>query len=355
MGLCRIAAQLPEQVSHDRFPRQPAGHHARHSARKFAWKIGTACLLALYSALTPLSLSAEEPLHILIPAGPGGGLDSTARALGRALQDSGARSPVSFENMIGGGGGRALAHFVEAADRQQNTLLINSTPLLVRSLQGLFPQSFRDTVPLAGLIGEYSVFAVRTDSAITDWSTLIETLQSTPGRITLGGGSVRGSMDHIAIALAARAAGINARALRYLPYDGGGKAILALLGGEIDVLSTGLGETLGYIASNDVRLLAVTAPVRSLLANDVPTLTELGTPLVFANWRGLFAAPGAPPEDLDGYEASVQQALASPAWTEAVARYGWTEMPLDRSAFLAFLEQQEQELKTALVDLGFVH
>ena len=109
--------------------------------------------------------------------------------------------------MIGGGGGRALAHFVEAAERQQNTLLINSTPLIVRSLQGLFPQSYRDIVPIAGLIGEYSVFAVRSDAAIADWPALITALQSAPRRYTLGGGSVRGSMDHIAIALAAGAAG----------------------------------------------------------------------------------------------------------------------------------------------------
>ena len=69
---------------------------------------------------------AAERLHLVIPAGPGGGLDATARALGNALTESQLMQGVSFENRTGGGGGKAMAYFVNSGDSLENTLLVNS-------------------------------------------------------------------------------------------------------------------------------------------------------------------------------------------------------------------------------------
>jgi putative tricarboxylic transport membrane protein len=156
------------------------------------------------------------------------------------------------------------------------------------------------------------------------------------------------------MALAAEAAGVDARSLRYLPYDGGGKAMLALLGGEIAVLCTGLGETAGYVASGDVRVLAVAAPERSGLLPDAPTLTELGAPVVFANWRGLFAAPGTPAELALGEQAQIRAARQRPEWQRSLERYGWADLDLEGDAFQSFLAAQESELKRVLTGLGFI-
>jgi len=295
-----------------------------------------------------------EGVHFLIPAGPGGGLDSTARALGRVLTEENLAKPVSYENMSGGGGGRAMSHFIETAPRQKRTLLVNSTPLLVRSLQGLFPQSHRDLVAIAGLIAEASVLAVRADSDIVDLAALIASLSSAPRRYTVGGGSVRGSFDHIAAALILQAAGVPPRGVRYLPYDGGGKAMLALLGGEVDVLSTGLGEVLSYVASGDVRILAIAADRRNPMLPDAPTLTELGYPVVFSNWRGLFAAPGASAASRDRLIQLVRSATASEAWRQALTRYGWQSQLLLGEDFRQYLNAQEAQLASVMRDLGFL-
>ena len=311
-------------------------------------------LLAALAFAPFCQLGAAERLHLLIPAGPGGGLDTTARALGDALRAADVRSPVSYENMTGGGGGRAMAHFIETADRQQDTLLINSTPLIIRSLQGLFPHDHRDVVPIAGLVGEYGAFVVRADSAIDSWTALIEALKADPRSINIGGGSVRGSLDHIVLALALEAAGIDPRRVRYLPYDAGGKAMLALLGGEVEVLSTGIGEALGYTQAGEVRILATTAPERMGQLPDAPTLTELGAPLVFANWRGLFAAPGNPPVQAERLQAEIQAALATPEWQASLDRYGWTPLGLSGAAFGTYLDDQAELLASTLKALGFI-
>ncbi|MBT4160177.1 MAG: tripartite tricarboxylate transporter substrate binding protein, partial [Gammaproteobacteria bacterium] len=133
-------------------------------------------LLLILFCLSPLICGAEpvlmDKVHFLIPAGPGGGWDGTARGVGEALVKSGLVTDVRFENLSGGGGGRAIAKLIETASRQQHTLLISSTPIVVRSLQGIFPQSFRDLEVIASVIADYTAIAVRKDSPIATFGDL---------------------------------------------------------------------------------------------------------------------------------------------------------------------------------------
>lgn len=293
-------------------------------------------------------------MHIVIPAGPGGGLDGTARETGRALVELGLVEQVSFENVSGGGGGRAMAYFLENAERFDLPVLVNSTPLVLRSLQGLFPFGFRDLTPVAALIGDHGVFVVRADSAIDRWDTVVETLKHNPGRMLIGGGSVRGSLDHVVLALALEAAGLPVRAGRYVPYDGGGKAMLALLGGEVELLSTGLGESMAFLASGEARALAVTSATRIPALPDVPTLKELGYPVVFANWRGFFGSPTMPPEVRQQLADRLGAMRASPYWKKVLEKRGWASLEIDVDVFTAYLESQETQLAGIMRNLGFL-
>ena len=297
--------------------------------------------------------TVAERMHIVIPAGPGGGLDGTARETGRALIELGLLEQVSFENVSGGGGGRAMAHFLENAERFDLPVLVNSTPLVLRSLQGLFPFGFRDLTPVAALIGDHGVFVVRADSDIGGWGAVVEALEQAPGRMVIGGGSVRGSLDHVVLALALEAAGLPVRAARYVPYDGGGKAMLALLGGEVELLSTGLGESIPFLAAGEARVLAVTSAVRIPALPDAPTLTELGYPVVFANWRGLFGSPTMPPEVRRKLVDQLGAMRASAHWQDVLEKRGWTSLEIDADAFSAYLEAQEAQLAATMRNLGF--
>lgn len=298
--------------------------------------------------------SAGERLHLVIPAGPGGGLDGIARELGRALVELDLIEQTSFENVSGGGGGRAMAHFLDNSARFDMPLLVNSTPLLVRSLQGLFPYSFRDLTPVAALVADPGVFVARASAGPADWSALLARLRESPGSITFGGGSVRGSLDHIVLALALEAAGVDPKQVRYLPYDGGGKAMLALLGGEVDVLSTGLGETVAAIDAGQARPLAVTAAERVAAIADTPTFTELGFELVFANWRGLFGPPDLTAEAMASHLERLRRLRGSETWQAVLQRRGWEPLAADGAAFTAFLESQQRQLAQTLRQLGFV-
>ena len=307
--------------------------------------VGAACWHAATQA---------DELHLLIPAGPGGGLDGTARAVGQVLRSEGLVDRVSYENMTGGGGGRAMSYFIETAARQHDSLIVNSTPLVIRSLQGLFPHSHHDLTPIAALIGDYGAFVVRADSPLQDWQDVARRLGENPRSLIVGGGSVRGSLDHIVLAMALGAAGIDPRQVRYLPYDGGGKAMLALLGGEVDVLSSGFGETMPFLTSGDVRVLAVTAGQRLAAHPGIPTLVDEGIAVTLTNWRGVFGPPGLSPQETLAQIARIESMVRTDAWRETLARNGWVDLYTPGAQFTAYLDAQEAQLQQTLSDLGFL-
>ena len=299
---------------------------------------------------------AKKPdqLHFLIPGGAGGGWDGTARGTGEALTKSGLLKSASFENMSGGGGGKAIAHLIETANRQHGTLMVNSTPIVIRSLQGVFPQSFRDLTPVAAVIGDYAAFVVPTGSKYTNFTQLVDDFMADAKSVKVAGGSVRGSMDHLVAAMAFKAAGGDARQVRYVPYDAGGKAMAGLLSGETQVLSTGLGEALDMQKAGQVRILAVTADDRLAEASDVPTLKELGMEVTFVNWRGFFGAPGLPEATAKAYATMFEEMYTTAEWEDVRARNGWVNIYKPRAEFVSFLEDQEKVVGDLMRELGFL-
>ncbi|MEA1911629.1 MAG: tripartite tricarboxylate transporter substrate-binding protein [Spirochaetota bacterium] len=300
------------------------------------------------------STDVSEKIHFLIPGGAGGGWDGTARGTGEALTKSGLIKTASYENLSGGGGGKAIAHLIETAERQHGTLMVNSTPIVVRSLTKVFPYSFRDLTPIASVIADFAAFVVPADSPIKDWNQVVKAIVNDPASIRVAGGSVRGDLDHIAVAMAFKAAGVNPVELMYIPYDAGGKALAGLLSGETEILSTGLGEVLGMAKSGQVRILAITAEERMKDLPDVPTLVELGYDVTFANWRGFFGAPDLPGDTASAYAELLKKMYDTPEWETVRSRNGWANLYKAGPDFYSFLENQEDIIGGLMRELGFL-
>ena len=295
-----------------------------------------------------------DSIHFLIPGGAGGGWDGTARGTGEALTKAGIVGKASFENMSGGGGGKAIAHLIETAKKQQSTLMVNSTPIVIRSLQKVFPQSFRDLTPIAGTIGDYAAFVVNTDSDIGSLGDLISRYKADPKSVAIGGGSVAGGMDHIVAALVMKSAGAKPTAVKYIPYDAGGKAMAGLLSKEIQALSTGFGEAAELAKQGQVRILCVTSAERLGDAPDVPTCKEEGADAQFVNWRGFFGAPGLSDEKKQAFVAALEKMYATPEWETVRSRNGWVNIFNPDDKFVAFLEDQEKVIGDLMKELGFL-
>ena len=320
----------------------------------------TGCAITAAAAVLSLGTPAMaedtmvDSIHFLIPGGPGGGWDGTARGTGEALVNSGLVGTATYENMSGGGSGVAIAYLIENAESQHGTLMVNSTPIVIRSLTGVFPQSFRDLTLVAGTIGDYAALVVNADSSIQSMDGLLETFNADPNGTAVGGGSVPGGMDHLVAAMAMQAAGEDPLALNYIPYDAGGAAMAGLLSGEIQALSTGFSEAVALADAGEVRIIGVTSDERVDAYPDAPTMMEQGIDMTFINWRGFFAAPGLPDDRVQAYRDTLAAMYDTPEWETVRARNGWVNIHNSGDDFEAFLEQQEQELGDLMRTLGFI-
>ena len=310
-------------------------------------------LISLFTLLC-LSNTALAKDHFLIPGGPGGGWDTTARGIGEALMKSGLSDNASFQNMSGGGGGRAIAYLIEIGDRQGDMLMVNSTPIVIRALTGQVPYSYRDVKPIASIIADYGAFIVRDDSPLKTWDDAVAELRKNVRSLTIAGGSARGSMDHLVAALAVNAAGLEGSRIRYIPYDAGGQAKAGLLSGEVQMLSTGLSEALEIAESGQARILAITAPDTIPAYPELPTLKSLGYDTSFVNWRGLFAYPDVSDEKVQEYIDLYSKLLKTPEWAAVRDRNGWMDLFRTTDDFEADLRAQEAQLKELMTELGFI-
>ncbi|KPB01449.1 tripartite tricarboxylate transporter substrate binding protein [Ahrensia marina] len=312
-----------------------------------------AVLFGAHTALQAAGHQVVEEIKFLVPGGAGGGWDGTARGTGEALTKAGLVGAASYENMSGGGGGKAIAHIIETKD--ESTLMVNSTPIVIRSLTGVFPQSFRDLTPIAGTIGDYGAIVVNKDSDIQDLAGLVAAYEADPSKVAVGGGSVAGGMDHLIAALVMKNAGADPTKVKYIPYDAGGKAMAGLLSGEIRGLATGFGEAVALARQDEVRILCVTSTERNDAMSEVPTCDEAGSKgTEFVNWRGFFGAPGMSEEKKATYIEAFEKMYDTPEWATVRDRNGWVDIYNPDADFVKFLEAQEEQIGSLMKELGFL-
>lgn len=182
--------------------------------------------ISMTMGVAPLPSQAAsdiDSIHFLIPGGAGGGWDGTALGTGEALTKSGIVKSASYENMSGGGGGKTIGFLIENAASNHGTLMVNSTPIVIRSLVGCFPHNFRDLTMIAGTIGDYGAIITGKNSPYKNFTDLVSAYNRNPRKISVDGGSVPGGMDHLVAAMAFQGVGADPSKVKYIPYDAGGK------------------------------------------------------------------------------------------------------------------------------------
>ena len=307
--------------------------------------------LAAVGAL-PMSASANANLKMMIPANPGGGWDSTGRALGRALQDAGVAASVNFDNKGGAAGAIGLAQFVNANKGDPNALMVMGAVMLGGIITGKPPVSLSQATPLARLTSEYNVFVLPASSPLKTMKDVIEQLKKDPGSVKWGGGS-RGATEHIAAAMIAREVGVDPSKISYVAFRGGGEATAAILGGNVTIGGSGYSEFAEYITTGKMRAIGVTSEKR-LKGIDVPTLKEQGVNVVIGNWRGVYGANGITAEQRKALTDMVVKATKTKAWGEALEKNGWTPALLAGADFEKFVDDEFASLRAVMAKSGMI-
>ncbi|MCD6396803.1 MAG: tripartite tricarboxylate transporter substrate binding protein [Spirochaetaceae bacterium] len=295
-------------------------------------------------------------LDFVAPGGAGGGWDLTIRTTAKVLKDTGlVKVSMPVRNNPGAGGSVHLTSLQEVKGTAR-TITVYSPPLILTNLNGTTEYSYKDVTPLARLIADYAVYVVAADSPYKTMDDVMTALKNDIKSVKIGGNSSVGSMDHIQFLIMAKAVGIkNLKEIDYVSFDESGSA--QVLGGHIDLFSTGLSEVLGLIESGDLRALAQSADHRvgEGIVGEIPTCMEEGIDATFVNWRGIFGPPEMPEYAVTYWRDIFAKMVKTDEWKAARKTNGWDDAYLDGPDFGTFLGQVNEEYKGVLSDIGMLN
>ena len=304
------------------------------------------------AGLLPLAARANANLKMMIPANPGGGWDTTGRALGKALQDAGVAATVTYDNKGGAAGALGLAQFINASKGDPNALMVMGAVMVGGIITAKPAVNLSQVTPVARLTSEYNVFVLPASSPLKTMKDVVEQLKKDPGSVKWGGGS-RGSTEHIAAAMIAREVGVDPAKINYVAFRGGGEATAAILGGNVTIGGSGYSEFAEYITTGKMRAIGVTSDKR-IKGIDVPTLKEQGLNVVIGNWRGVYGAAGITAEQRKALTDMIVKATKSKAWAEALDKNGWTPALLTGAEFDRFVDDEFASLRAVMAKSGMI-
>src|SRR5688500_20043516 len=288
-----------------------------------------------------------KPVTMIVPFPPGGVADIVGRPLAASMEKT-LRQPVVVTNRTGAAGAVGMT---EDAMRPPHGYLILTT----LSSFSIFPVSdplngkaapyeIKDFAPIALLTADPTVLVVRADSPYKTIQDFIAAAKANPNKINYSSSGVYGTL-HVAMEMFANAAGIK---LFHVPYQGGGPALTALLGGQVEALASGPGPAAAQMKGGKVRALASWSTERLPLLPEIPTFKELGYDAEFYIWSGVFAPAATPTPVLDRLRAVVRDAANSPDFKSTMEKVQTPVSYLDAPAFRTYWERDAARLKVAL-------
>jgi tripartite-type tricarboxylate transporter receptor subunit TctC len=314
--------------------------------------IGTAA-----SARAPGPAFAQETFPsraiTIVNAFPPGGLnDIVTRPLATAMEPV-LKQPVVVETKAGAAG-QVGAQVVASAKPDGYTLLSHNTGLSgyaeVDKLFGRPPKTTRSHfIPLARLVADPVVLLVNEQQPYKTLKEFIDGAKAQPDTLVFSSGGLYGA-SHLPLAYLEKATG--PLRLRHLPTNGGGPAIMAILGNNAQVTTQTVSATLPHIRAGKLRPLANFAAARSKVLPDVPTLKELGFDVEYYLWVGIFAPKDTPPAVVTTLRAAIGKAAQSEAFTSALANAGQELAYLDGPDFQKFWDVDGKRTDEAVISIG---
>jgi putative tricarboxylic transport membrane protein len=294
----------------------------------------------------------DKPIEMVVAGSAGGGLDLLGRALDNTLRQTKLlNQPFAIKNM-GGAGGNVAKAYIHQRKGDPHFVYVESNRVYVAKIVGTTALNHDDLTPLARLMTEYLVWAVRAESPLKSAKEVFEKLKANPTSVSFGVGTVP-SNDQMNILRPALSQGIAAKQLRIVTFKSGGDLMIQLLGGHVDVISTGLSEAIEQAKAGKVRLIAVSAP--SPVPGEyskVPTWKSMGIDVTILHWRGLFAPPGIPAEAVKFWDQTLSKMVKTDAWKKYLAQYQWFDAYADSATFAKDLRQENEVYTKILSDLG---
>lgn len=290
-------------------------------------------------------------IEVVAAGNAGGGLDAAARALDNALHEAKLISHPMIINNMGGAAGDAAKAYVHQKKGDTHVLYVESNRMFQNKIVGTTQLDFDNFVPLARLITEYLVWAVRADSPQRSARDILDQVKGDPTSVTFGVGSMP-SNDYFNVLRPAMQHGVDYKKLRVAAFRG--NLNIQLLGSHVQVISTTASEALEHAKAGKMRLIATSAPSpQGGELKGVPHWRGMGIDMHILHWRGLFAPPEMPRDVVAFWDDRLGKLMKTEAWKRILAQYGWADAFADSAQFTRELVAEREVTAKLLRDLGF--
>jgi tripartite-type tricarboxylate transporter receptor subunit TctC len=279
-----------------------------------------------------------KPVRLVVGFAPGGGTDTTARALGTKL--TAAFSQQVIVDNRPGHSGTIAADIVSKSVPDGHTVLLGTIALVINpSLTSKMPfDTFKDLLPVSRAADSTNILVVHPTVPAKNVKEFIALAKAKPLN---AGSSGIGGTGHLAIELFNLQAGVK---MTHVPYKGGGPAIVDLLGGNIQLIFATGASSVGHIKAGKIRALAVTTAKRSALVPDLPTIAESGLKGYEANnWNGFWVAAKTPRAIVMRLNKDITAALSAPDIKELLFKQGLDAAPSSPEDLAAYMKSEYQK------------
>ena len=293
----------------------------------------------------------DRPITMIVPFPPGGVADTVARPVAEALARE-LKQPVVVENKAGAGGALGIGQAARAAADGYTLLLSLSSISILPEADKLLDRKpaflLSQFKPIARFTADPTVLVVRADAP---WQTLAEfvaDLRRQPAKYNYGSSGNYGTM-HVPMEMLKAAAGFR---MTHIPYTGAGPALVALLAGQVDAVASGPSTVVQQIQAGKLRALAHWGERPLSALPGVPSLTQAGFPVRFAQWSALFVPSKTPEDVVQRLRAAAAKVASDPAVRQVVNKAGSPIEYLDAPEFQTYWDADAAVMTQAVRRIG---
>jgi tripartite-type tricarboxylate transporter receptor subunit TctC len=325
---------------------------------RFKAPLQFAALVALLCSATPWALAQNAPwpsraITMIVPFPPGGLADLVARPVAEAMSRE-LGQPVVIENKAGAGGGIGMSQAAKAKPDGYTVLMALSSLTVIPEADVVLARpamfALSDLRPIARFTADPTVLAVRADSPWKTVQQFVDDAKKRPSAINYGSSGSYGTM-HVPMEILSQNAGIK---MTHVPFTGAGPAVVALLGGQIDAVSSGPATVLQQVKAGKLRVLGHWGTTQLAALPDAPSLKDAGYNAEYAQWSGLFIPAGVPDPIAQRLRAAARAAALDPKVKEVILNAGSPVQYQDSPEFEKYVQLDATRMSAVVKRIGKV-
>jgi putative tricarboxylic transport membrane protein len=274
----------------------------------------------------------------------------------KVLKETGLiKQPMVVVNRPGGFGVVVMNDLLRNRRKDPYTLIAFSAVLTGQMAAKKNPYTYKDITPIAALFVDYGLIAVKKDFKLGTFKDFIDEWKKNPGAISFAGSSAPGGLDHMRVAMLAKAIGVPVKDIKYVAFAGGGEALSSLLGGHTTAFVGEAGEIAGHIESGTIKPLALLADQKLKgIFEKVPLARDFGINVVSPNWRGFYAPPEVDPKVAKFWEEILANMVKTKAWQDVLEKQAWVDYFQTGEKLRKFLNDELSMYEKLAKELGLV-